>query len=59
MASMAAILGLLFPMATWVAELAMFCQGKQVDEHGFNGCHFGVIVPHGYMSGGAGYVLSR
>ena len=59
MASMATILGLLFPMATWVAELAMFCQGKQVEEHGFNGYHFRVIVPQGYTSEEAGYVLPR
>ena len=34
-------------------------EDKDPEEAVFFGCHFKVNVPQGYMSGGAGYILSR
>ncbi|XP_042866354.1 glycoprotein-N-acetylgalactosamine 3-beta-galactosyltransferase 1-like [Penaeus japonicus] len=40
-------------------NLRYWLHDKDPEVPSYYGCHFDVIVPHGYMSGGAGYILSR
>ncbi|XP_068248139.1 glycoprotein-N-acetylgalactosamine 3-beta-galactosyltransferase 1-like isoform X2 [Palaemon carinicauda] len=40
-------------------NLRFWLHDKDPEEPLYYGCHFDVIVPQGYMSGGAGYILSR